>query len=451
VLQNNNTVLMSVNLKIILDLKTFILESSTNDGLRKLFTSSPTDFTRNRKLGFEPLVYLLINFMRKSYNLEIATFYEHINSLETKVSKSAFCQQRMKINALFFACLNEVLVHSFYEHYGETIKRWKGFRLIAVDGSTSYLIHNKEVVDYFGEHPNQVKSVCMGQIVSAFDVLNGITILSDLYPTVVSEQRVAQCWINHYDADMLMLYDRGYPGFTSIFLHQHKEIPQPFVMRCPLAFTYEIRDFVSSTLEETVTHFRATKYAVDELYKQGYKVLIGSTIEVRLVKVVLDDGTIEVLATNLMDNVIYPHQLFKELYFKRWGIETQYDTIKNKLQLEAYSGQKPVTILQDFHIAFFLANLQEIISKPCQIEIEKSTAKRKFKYKINKSMALGLMKNRIIDLFINRNPEQILHQLQQLFILYLEPERPNRKYLHKRKSGKPKGKYQALSNFKQVF
>ncbi len=50
---------------------------------------------------------------RKSYSLEIADFYNLINSEETKVTKSAFCQQRMKIKDLFFACLNEILV----DHY----------------------------------------------------------------------------------------------------------------------------------------------------------------------------------------------------------------------------------------------------------------------------------------------------------------------------------------------
>lgn len=147
------------------------------------------------------------------------------------------------------------------------------------------------------------------------------------------------------------------------------------------------------------------------MYKQGYIDPAGSVVEVRLVKVILDDGTVEVLVANLFDKQHYPYTAFKELYFKRWGIETKYDTLKNQLQLEAFSGQKLITIMQDFHITFFLSNLQEIISKPCEQQIEKITEKRKHNYKINRNAAFGLMKNRIVDLFIIHNPEKILYQL----------------------------------------
>lgn len=441
---------MSVNLKIISDLKNFITQSGIDPGLRELFVSSETAFIRNRKLGFERLVYLLLNFLKRSYSIEIAAFYDQIDAPEMQVSKSAFCQQRMKIKELFFACLNEVLVRSFYDHYGKAVKRWKGLRLIAVDGSTAYLVNNSDVVKQFGIQHNQSKDVPMGQIVSAFDVLNGITVWADMYPIKTSEQKVAQHWLSHYDEDMLLIYDRGYPGFISIFLHQTKETLQPFVMRCPVDFTHEIKAFVSSNQKDIITVFRSNQYSSAELYKQGYIVPVGSVVDVRLIKVILDDGTVEVIVTNLFDKQQYPHMVFKELYFKRWGIETKYDTLKNQLQLEAFSGQKPITIMQDFHLTFFLSNLQEIISKPCEQKIEAKNAKRKHNYKINRNVAFGLMKNRIVDLFIIHNPENILYQLQHLFQLHIEPERPGRKYLRIRKASRAKGKYQALSNYKRA-
>ncbi|RKR80252.1 hypothetical protein BDD43_0348 [Mucilaginibacter gracilis] len=136
---------MNANSEIISDLKNFIRLSATEPDLKELFTVSKNDFSRNRKLGFERLVLMLINFFRKSYSIEIAEFYRLINSEESKVTKSAFCQQRMKIKDLFFACLNEILVESFYRNYADHIKRWNGFRLIAIDGSTACLINTENV------------------------------------------------------------------------------------------------------------------------------------------------------------------------------------------------------------------------------------------------------------------------------------------------------------------
>lgn len=442
---------MSVNLKIISDLKNFITQTATDSSLRDLFVSSPKAFSRNRKLGFERLVYLLLNFLKKSYSIEIAEFYSQLNLLEEKVSKSAFCQQRMKIKALFFAGLNEVLIRSFYKYDETSIRRWKGMRLVAVDGSTAYLINNHEIIEAFGTHSNQqANQIAMGQVVCAFDVLNGLTILADLYPTKIPEQKVAQHWVSHYDADMLLLYDRGYPGFTSIFVHQAKEIPQPFVMRCSLTFNHEVRAFVSGTENDIITVFRSDKDASAELRRQGYRVRIGTTIKVRLVKVLLDDGLIEVLVTNLFDQLQYPPTVFKDLYFKRWGIETNYNTLKNQLQLEAFSGQKLVTIMQDFHITVFLSNLQQIISRPCEIQLKVIAVNRKYKYKVNRNVAFGLMKNRIVDLFMNHNPVSILYQLEHLFLLHIEPERPARKYSRIGRSSRKSGKYQAWSNYKRA-
>ena len=51
----------------------------------------------------------------------------------------------------------------------------------------------------------------------------------------------------------------------------------------------------------------------------------NNIIKVRLVSVKLDDGSIEVLMTSLLNSKKYRSKLFKELYFKRWGVETYYD------------------------------------------------------------------------------------------------------------------------------
>lgn len=442
---------MNANLKIISDLKNFIKLSATQPDLKELFTVSKNDFSRNRKLGFERLVLMLINFFRKSYSIEIADFYNLINGEETKVTKSAFCQQRMKIKDLFFACLNEILVESFYEHYAEQVKRWNGFRLIAIDGSIACLVNTGDVTSHFGTQGNHIKEMTMGQVLSAFDILNGITIRADMFPIKVAEQKLAQHWVSFYSSDMLLIYDRGYPGFANFFLHQNKEEPQAYLMRCPLGFSKEVKAFVNSVENDTISLFRANKYSSEELYKQGFIVPVGSTINVRLIKVVLDDGTMEVLATNLFNKKDYPHDVFKELYFTRWGIETKYDTIKNQLQLEAFSGQKVATIMQDFYITFFLSNLQEIIAKPCEKHLIRINRSRKHHYKINRNIAFGMMKNRIVEMFMIYNPEKILQNLEKLFLQHIEPVRTNRKYTHQRITAKARSKYQALTNYKRAI
>lgn len=441
---------MSANLEIISDLRNFITLSSQESELKKIFTISSKDFSRKRKLHFETVVCMLLNFFKKSYELEISEFFSWIGADGLKASKSAFSQQRSKINSFFFNCLNIMLVDSFYTHYRDKIKRWNGFRLIAIDGSTAYLIDNKEVNEHFGTHSNQRGTVTLSRILCAFDVLNKITIKADMYPINQSEQKVALNWIAGYDPDMLLIYDRAYPGFTSIFHHQNKEQPQPFLMRCPVGFSLEVIAFVKSGVDEAVSMFKADKVARKTLKEQGFIVKTDATIEVRLIRVVLDDGTIEVLATNLFDQQDYPCNEFKALYFMRWGIETRFSTFKNQLQLEAFSGQKVETILQDFYVTVFLSNLQEIISKPSQQVVDERTTKCKYAYQINRNVAIGLMKNRIIDIFLSKDPQNILIELQNLFSCYIQPVRPNRK-IPRIKKIKRSGKYNKATNYKRAI
>jgi hypothetical protein len=68
--------------------------------------------------------------------------------------------------------------------------------------------------------------------------------------------------------------------------------------------------------------------AVDNQKENDGYVKIGNH-KVRVIKVMLDTGEIEVLLTNLTETFD-----FKELYFKRWGVEKEYDVLKNTLEIE---------------------------------------------------------------------------------------------------------------------
>lgn len=83
-----------------------------------------------------------------------------------------------------------------------------------------------------------------------------------------------QQWVSFYLSDMLLIYDRGYPGFADFFLHQNKEEPQAFLMRCPLGFSKEVKAFLDNVKNDTISFFRANKYVLEELCKQGLSSLL---------------------------------------------------------------------------------------------------------------------------------------------------------------------------------
>ena len=112
-----------------------------------------------------------------------------------------------------------------------------------------------------------------------------------------------------------------------------------------------------------------------------------------------------------------------------------YDELKNKLKVEYFSGYSHQSILQDFHAAIFISNVQTLIVSDLEQEIKQITKNRKLDYKVNNNLSYGFLKNKIITLFFsNTNTHQVVDQLKILFKRELVPVRPNRS--NKRNVGK---------------
>lgn len=159
------------NIKIIEELKAFLTIINSNSDLKVVFTEHPTDFTRKRKLTFERTILLILNMLKKSLSIEINDFFELVDD-NVHCTKSAFSIQRKKLNASFFEHWNKLLVACFYHYYEEKVKKWKGFLLIAVDGSTSNLVKKEEVMSYFGVQVNQHVKIPMARIIKFYGVLH---------------------------------------------------------------------------------------------------------------------------------------------------------------------------------------------------------------------------------------------------------------------------------------
>jgi len=98
-----------------------------------------------------------------------------------------------------------------------------------------------------------------------------------------------------------------------------------------------------------------------------------------------------------------------ELYGKRWGIETDYNTLKNKIQVEAWSGLTETSMLQDFWASLYLNNLVLIEKFQADALIRHSRANKNNKhiYKANINEIIGSIKDRFIDICFADNAETV--------------------------------------------
>lgn len=444
--------MVCANVKIIEGLCSFLELISKDGSIRELFTNQKSDFSRNRKLPFEKIVALILNFPKRSISIELREFFNFIEEPQNCCSKGAFSLQRVKLRADFFQLWNQLQVELYYLHYGNKIKRWKGFRLMAIDGSTNYLFNKPEVANYFGTVKNNHENVSIpiSRVLQIQDVLNEVIVWSGMFPYKISEREIVSANISRLPSDSIALFDRGFPSYSLMYLLMNQEKSIQFVMRCRSDFNKQIRKFSRSRIKDTIIKLMPSHKAINQLKKNGYIVPAQTEILVRLVKLKLSSGETEILITNLYDHNSFTIQDLKQVYYMRWKTETSFGTQKNQLQMEVFSGHTVVSILQDYYACVFVANLQAIIEKQCTQHLSQISRKRKYTYKINKNVSWSCMKNNVVNLFLTDKIEAILLKLQKLFELNIEPVRLNRTFPRIRKIRKVLGKYKTETNYKRA-
>jgi hypothetical protein len=399
------------------------------------YKMNETDFTRKRKQPFGSVLLFMFNLLRKSLVIEIDNFIQHLNlRVESHTvksfTKSAFVQQRKKINPDVFKYLSGVITKNYYVENNSNIKLFNGFRILAVDGSKITLPYTEELKKAFGESKNNTNTVVVQARSSVlYDVLNHITLDSSLNNLKQGERQLALGHWNQWRKNDLIIYDRGYPSYD--FKYEHIKSGVDYLIRTTTSYSNVVKSFVASGKKSRVVEILPGKNQAsqDKDYDKN------TVMKVRLIRIDLPSGEIEILMTSLLDSKKHPTTMFKELYFLRWGIETFYDELKNKLKLEYFTGYSTISIKQDFFCAIFISNLQSVIVNDLHEELKNKNQKTKLNYKINTNLSYGFLKNRILELLFKEAPlEQVFNELETLFLQNTIPIRKNRN--NKRDVGK---------------
>ena len=260
-------------------------------------------FTRNRCLTFIILVTFLLNLLKRSQQDELDEFFKLLNGTEIAqrvVTKSALTQARKKLKYGVFVELNQVQTNYFYQSLQP--QTWMGWRLVAVDGSTMQVPNTPENLAHFGAWQSAKGGPCpMARVSQIFDVLNAVTLDALISPKSCGERDLAANHFAHLCPGDLVLLDRGYPAFWLFALILSKEAH--FCARMKVGSWRIVRDFVATGLDEQIVVLQPNYLARRECNQRK---LSTEPMVVRLIRVELEDGEIEVLATSLVDGQTYP-------------------------------------------------------------------------------------------------------------------------------------------------
>ena len=167
--------------------------------------------------------------------------------------------------------------------------------------------------------------------------------------------------------------------------------------------------------------------AAKENPNAAMKMACRSSIKLRFVRIKLPSGDMKVLATNLSAEEFDCNEI-NDLYNLRWGIETVYDDLKNKLEIENFTGAKSNIIMQDIYATILLSNIINDIIVETSVNI-----KQVFKHEmqINRAFSVGILKIGLFDLFLEKSHRKrckMLYSLEEEILTELLPIRPERSY-----------------------
>ena len=281
--------------------------------LGKAHRKSEEYFTRERKLNFQTVAILILQKSVKSLRCKLNEFFEHV---EDAASAGAFTQARAKLNSDFFKDINRR--HYAVGWYSDgDYKRYKGYRLLAVDGTKIRLPDSFSVSSEFGKikikNQYEERDYTGGQGSVMYDVLNECVIDSEIAPSKTGEIELAKRHLEFCQSGDLVIFDRGYAGYLLFAMMVSQGIE--FVCRCSKTAFGVVEEFLASDAKDRIV----TLVPCDDIRREVAEKSLPSSIQIRLVKVVLPTGEIEVLATSLIDKKKHPRSDFKSLYNMRWG------------------------------------------------------------------------------------------------------------------------------------
>lgn len=400
------------------------LDVNKNEFLR----NPDKDFSKIRKLDFSTMVKIILSMEAGSLKSELFNYFDYLSKTATT---SAFVQQRSKILYTAF----ENLFHSFNERFDD-YKLYKGYRLLAIDGSTVPISYDKNDTSTFMSNGAKAKGSNSVHLNAQYDLLNCIYTDLIVQPNAqMNEHEAYVSMVNRYSNkhNAIFIADRGFESLNS-FEHVNKSENK---------FLTRIKDIDSNGILKNLKLPEAPEFDTDiriilttkqtkevKSNKSLYKLLSTSSkfdfinkddpfynLVFRVVRIKISDDSYECIATNLNRDE-FPMKEIKHLYNLRWGIETAFRDLKYTVAMNAFHCKKREFVYQEIFARIILYNFSERI---VQKIVLKNNKKRKYTYKINFARAF-----RICRYFLRfrgkRNPPDV----ELLIATELLPIRPHR-------------------------
>lgn len=399
-------------------------------------------FCRNRKINFATVVIALINRLNKSLSVEISKFLHNFCD-GTFATKQAFSKARYKLRPEAFIELNDTFVKAYYASGTHRLYAER-YLLLGVDGSCYELPWFDDIVEEFGftDNPMMAHPRAMAKGVKIWDLLNEVSvatrmdkfresetsIFDRLWPIATEMLRGCQ------PANLLFVGDAYYPGLGRML--EMLEGGVDFVMRCDTRFCREVVDFLASGRSQSILRIDLLSDHRRRWRLRTRGILAPPAhIEVRAVRLEMRDGTVGCALSSVTTDELDEEQV-RDVYSLRYGEEVSFYIEKFRAQCENLATKMATGVYQEWYANILCLNMTQALVEEAQRELDAEQEKRpkKHRYKINRSAAVGMVKDEIPKLLFGKEDiEQFNERMIAIIYKFREPVRRDRSFPRKAK------------------
>ncbi|MBR3235507.1 MAG: transposase, partial [Atopobiaceae bacterium] len=286
------------------------------------------------------------------------------------------------------------------------VSSYRGMLLVAIDGSTANVPTNPETVARWGNSSGFGREQATMGLSAAFDVVNrqllDLTINRGGFDERAEVARhLAAIAPVVGDVPIALVLDRGYPSF--LLMAALADMGVPYLMRCQRSFmSAEFRECEAAggDVELDLALTRARLKDARRSHPDDWACLTGrGPLRVRCVLADAGGDAPERLVTTIGADVMAAGEL-AEVYHMRWGVETCFEFMKDRLQMENFTGTRPRLIEQDVYATAYLVNVAFDLANEAEREAADDIAARNYKHAMaaNRTVAIGVLKDELIRL-----------------------------------------------------
>ena len=291
------------------------------------------------------------------------------------ISSQGIGKQRMFIDPKVFIDMYECFIDELYSKFSG-FSKFQGYIIGVCDGSIVDLPNVTLTREEFpvGDENLLKEKRIRARVSCILDVHSKHILTAKIVETTVNEIDLA---IEHLEnlrqrldiTKLITIYDRGYPSIE--LMTKIIDLNSKFLIRLPKnVFIHQIKQMKSNDeiIQINMINSRLNNFDDENLKEKARKM---GRLEIRIALVDIGKDEPEILATNLTPEEFTTEDL-KELYKKRWTVETGFDRLKNLIEIEDFSGIRRPIIEQDFYAHLFVYNLAMTIKNHAENNITRT-------------------------------------------------------------------------------